>query len=53
MHLNLYEMLDQALYTTRINMTDAERKQFYDRHLKPLQMSITDKGDVTLSIKVK
>ena len=52
-HLNLYEMLDQALYTTRINMTDAERKQFYDRHLKPLQMSITDKGDVTLSIKVK
>ena len=52
-HLNLYEMLDQALYTTRINMTDAERKQFYDRHLKPLQMSISDKGDVTLSIKVK
>lgn len=51
--LNLYEMLDQALYTTRINMTDAERKQFYDRHLRPLQMSISDKGDVNLAIKIK
>lgn len=52
-HLNLNTMLDEALHATRVNMTPAERKQFYDKHLKPLQMSISDEGDVTLAVKVK
>lgn len=52
-NLNLNTMLDQALYATRISMTPAERKQFYDKHLKPLQMNISDTGDVTLAVKVK
>lgn len=51
--LNLNTMLDQALYSTRISMTPAERQQFYNKHLKGLQMSISDKGDVTLAVKVK
>lgn len=51
--LNLNTMLDDALRATRINMTYAERQQFYNRHLKPLQMSISENGDVVLSIKVK
>ena len=52
-HLNLNTMLDEALHATRVNMTPAERKQFYNKHLKPLQMSISDEGDVTLAVKVK
>lgn len=52
-HLNLNTMLDEALHATRVNMTPAERKQFYNKHLKPLQMNISEDGDVTLAIKVK
>lgn len=51
--LNLNTMLNEALYATRISMTPSERQQFYNRHLKNLQMSISDSGDVTLAIKVK
>lgn len=51
--LNLNTMLDEALRNTRINMTGAERQQFYNKYLKPLQMSIADDGEVTLSIRVK
>lgn len=52
-NLNLNDMFDTALFTTRISMTPAERQRFYDKYLKTLQMNISDKGDVTLSIRVK
>lgn len=51
--LNLNEMLDKALSVTRISMSASERQQFYNKHLKPLQMNIAEDGEVTLSLKIK
>ena len=34
-------------------MTPAERKQYYDRHLRNLQMIVSEDGEVSLSLKVK
>lgn len=51
--LNVVEMLDNALRATRIEMTSAERQQFYDKYIKTLQLSIRDDGKVSMVIKVK
>ena len=51
--LNAIEMLNNALRATRIEMTAAERQQFYNRYVKTLQLSIDDAGKVSLNIKVK
>lgn len=51
--LNVHAMLDDALRSTRITMASSERKQFYDKYIKTLQLVIGDTGDVSLEIKVK
>lgn len=51
--LNVNAMLDDALRSTRITMPPSERKQFYDKYIKTLQLVIDDNGDVSLAIKVK
>lgn len=51
--LNVHAMLDDALRSTRITMSSSERKQFYDKYIKTLQLVIGDTGDVSLEIKVK
>lgn len=51
--LNIYEMFTEALRATRIEMSSSEQKQFVDKYLKTMQMSIADNGDVTLEIKRK
>ena len=51
--LNAIDMLNDALRSTRIEMTAAERQQFYDKYIKTLQLSINDDGKVSLVIKVK
>lgn len=52
-HLNVNDMFSDALRATRIEMTSAERQQFYNKYIKTLQLSINDDGDVSLVIKVK
>ena len=51
--LNVNEMFSDALRATRIEMSQAERQQFYNKYIKTLQLSISDDGDVSLVIKVK
>ena len=51
--LNVNDMFNDALRATRIEMTSAERQQFYNKYIKTLQLSIDDDGDVSLLIKVK
>lgn len=51
--LNLNAMLDDALQTTRIEMTSAQRQQFYDKYLRTIQLGIGDNGDIILSFKAK
>lgn len=51
--LNVNDMLDAAIRHTRIVMSPAERKQFYDKHIKNMSLSIKDNGDVKLVFKQK
>lgn len=51
--LNLNELLDAALYATRINMEGIERQRFYNKYVKPLKLEISDDGEVNLSLKIK
>lgn len=51
--LNIYEMFDEAIHTTRLEMRSAEKQQFISKYLKTMQMKITDSGDVVLEFKRK
>lgn len=51
--LNVNDMLTEALRATRVNMSAPERKQFYDRYIKNMQMRINENGDLTLEFKRK
>lgn len=51
--LNVNEMFNEALRATRIDMSDAERKQFFHRYIRTMQMSISDDGDVMIEFKRK
>ena len=52
-HLNLNDMMDAALRSTRVTMDKRQRKQFYDRFLRTMQMRIDEEGEVILSLKHK
>lgn len=51
--LNIFEMLDAAIYATRIEMSSAEKQQFISQYVKTMQMKITESGDVVLEFKRK
>ena len=51
--LNVNDMFNEALRATRIDMSDAERKQFFHRYIRTMQMSISDDGDVMSEFKRK
>ncbi len=51
LHLNVNIMLDEALQTTRIHMDAAERKQFYEKHIRPMKLVINEDGDVGIELK--
>lgn len=51
--LNVNEMFNEALRATRIEMADSEKKQFFHRYIRTMQMSISDDGDVVLEFKRK
>ena len=50
---NIKEMFDTALTDMRINLTDAQKKQFYDRYLKTMQFGIDEKGKVGFELKAR
>lgn len=49
--LNVNEMFNEALRATRIDMSDSEKKQFFHRYIKTMQMSLSDDGDVMIEFK--
>ena len=51
--LNVNDMFNEALRATRIDMSDAERKQFFSRYIRTMQMSISDDGDIVIEFKRK
>ena len=50
-NLNINDMFEQALISTRIDMPESEKKQFIAQHVKTMQMSIDPDGDLILSFK--
>lgn len=53
LNINVNEMLSFALSTSRINMSDAERKQFYDKFIKPMHLKIADDGQLLIEFREK
>lgn len=44
--LNVNDMFAKALRATRIEMSDAEQKQFISKYVKNMQITVDDNGDV-------
>lgn len=51
--LNVYDMLDAALLATRIDMTAAAKRQFFEKHIRPMKLVIDDDGNATLELRRK
>lgn len=51
--LNINEMFEEALRSTRIEMSESEKKQFIYRYIRNMSMKIADNGDVVLEFKRK
>lgn len=50
-HFNINEMLDSALYQTRINLSEEERRYFTERYLKTMTLNIDEEGELSLGFK--
>ena len=50
LHLNVHDMLREVYNITRIDMTEAEQKQFYNRYIKQMKLVIDDNGDVYIAL---
>ena len=46
-------MLEEAYRVTRVDMSDAEKVQFYMKHVKPMHLVIEENGDVSIALKKK
>ncbi len=49
--LNVNEMMEAAFQSTRIFMSEAEKKQFYNRYIKSMHLEIGENGDVSVKLK--
>lgn len=48
LHLNVNDILHSAYLATRAEMSEAERKQFYDRYIKPMRLVIGEDGALSI-----
>lgn len=51
--LNVNEIFSEALRATRIDMAAAEKKQFFHRYIRTMQMLISDDGNMMIEFKRK
>lgn len=51
LHLNAREMFEEALLATRIHMTAAERRQFYDKHIRQMRLVLDEEGNARIELK--
>lgn len=47
-HLNAYEVLEQALVASRIQMKPAEKQRFLGKHISNMKLAIDEKGEVSI-----
>ena len=43
-------MFSEALHATRITMTDAEKRQFFDKYIRPMHLVIDPDGNVSIEL---
>ncbi|MCH5279683.1 MAG: hypothetical protein J1E60_07850 [Christensenellaceae bacterium] len=48
--LNVNEMMEEAYRTTRITMTESEKKQFFEKYIRPMHLRIESDGSVTIQL---
>ena len=48
--LNVHDMLRNAYLATRAEMSEAEKKQFYDRYIKNMRLVIDKDGNVSVAL---
>jgi len=51
--LNVNDMLEAAITATRITMTPAEKRQFFDKHIKHMSLVIDPDGNVSVQLRKK
>ncbi len=51
--LNTNTMMDYAFRATRVEMSEVERQQFYNKYIKPMRLAIGKDGTVTIRLPEK
>lgn len=51
--LNVNDMFEAALTATRINMSAAAKRQFFEKHIKPMKLVIDEDGNASLELRRK
>ena len=49
-HINVQNILQEAYTATRANLTTAEKRQFYDRYIRPMKIVIAPDGEATIEL---
>jgi hypothetical protein len=49
--LNVNDMMEEAYRVTRIEMSDAEKRQFFNKYIKPMHLIIGKDGNVSIELK--
>ena len=50
-NLNVYDMFDAVLRNTMIERSRAERRQFYEKHIRHMTLTIDENGNVSIELK--
>ena len=50
-HLNVNDMFDAALRETFRSSCFAERRQFYEKHIRHMTLTIDENGNVSIELK--
>lgn len=50
LQLNVFDIFDQAVLASRIQMKPAEKQQFFDKHINNMRLVIDEKGDVSIKL---
>ena len=50
LQLNVFDIFDQAVLASRIQMKPAEKQQFFDKHINNMKLVIDEKGDVSIKL---
>lgn len=49
--LNINDMFDSVLASTRIEMAPAAKRQFFEKHIRPMKLVIDENGNASLELK--